>query len=140
MSIEPKDFLATATKLHSSEGNTEADLRSAASRAYYAAIHASQHCLPFDLAPSASELRAKGSHQAVIDAVDTWAKAVRTGRMEAQMLARKLRRLRDIRKTADYQLDIDFMISESQFALKDASTVLDEAAHAVRKLAQGSNP
>ncbi len=139
MSIKPNDFLETAKKLDSYDGKTEADRRSSASRAYYAAIHASHHCLPLDLSPDASQLRAKGSHQAIIDAIDAWAKAPRTGRMEAQKLARILRRMREIRKTADYQLDIDFLITESQFALKDAATVLDEVAHATRKLANEAN-
>ncbi len=88
-----------------------------------------------DLVPDASHLRAQGSHQAIIDAVDIWAKgAARTGRMEAQILARKLRRLRDIRKIADYALTADFDKGESRYALNDAVTIFNETAHAKRKM------
>ncbi len=134
MSIEPKDILATAKRLHDGGSSSEADLRSAASRAYYAALHASHLALPTDLTPKESDLRAKGSHQAVIDAVDLWAKAARTGRMEVQVLVRKLCRLRVIRKKADYDLTKDFLIAESLIALEDAGIVLTEVARASKKL------
>ena len=134
MSIEPKDILATAKRLHDGGSTAEADLRSAASRAYYAALHASHLALPTDLTPKAGDLRAKGSHQAVIDAIELWAKAARPGRMEARVLVHNLCQLRAIRKKADYNLTGDFLIKESLDALQYASTVFSEIAHANKKL------
>ncbi len=134
MSIEPKDILATAQKLLASGVPTESDLRSAASRAYYAALHASYFVLPGGLVPNTSELKGKGSHDAIIRAVEIWAKKPGTGRAEAQIILRNLKRSKDIRKTADYRLEYDFPITESQFAIADATKVLSEAAHAKQKL------
>jgi uncharacterized protein (UPF0332 family) len=135
MSIEPKDILATAQKLLESAIPTESDLRSAASRAYYAALHASHIVLPNGLAPSASELHGKSSHEAIISALDVWAKAPGTGRDEAYTMWRNLKRLKATRKTADYTLENDFSIIDSQFAIKNAIEVLAKAARAKQKLA-----
>lgn len=139
MSIEPKDILATAQKLHEGGADTESDLRSAASRAYYAALHAAHLALPNDLTPSVSELRSDGSHEAIIRAVDVWAKAVRNGRNEAKLIERNLRSLKSIRKTADYELTGNFLISKSLRAITDAKEVLVDAARAKQKLAQNLN-
>ncbi len=134
MSIQPSDFLQTAKQLYQDGNVPEADLRSAASRAYYAALHASHLALPDSRKPSEAILRNKGSHQAIIDALDAWAKAPGVGREQARKLVRTLRRLRDTRKNADYSLLTDFKNNDARLALMDASQVLADAAHARDRL------
>jgi uncharacterized protein (UPF0332 family) len=108
----------------------EAMLRCAASRAYYAALHAAGQSLPPDLMVSTEAKKGRSSHQAVIDAVVFWAKSVRPGRMEAGKVARNLPRLRDTRKKADYELGQEFSVAEAMTSLKIATATIESANRA----------
>jgi hypothetical protein len=103
MSITPADIFNVAESLGKAavEKDCEATRRSSASRAYYAAMHATLAVIPDDLAPTAAEVKGKDSHSVVSDAVLKWANQVRNGRSEARVLARKLPKLKYVRKCAD---------------------------------------
>lgn len=133
MSIEPHDFLATANRLIGN--NMESDLRSAASRAYYCALHSASAALPKDIAPSNADLRKKGSHKTILDALELWAKGeIRNGRTEAAILAKALPKLRNIRQKADYELDHNFSAEEAHRAIAIATSVVDGARRVARRI------
>jgi len=133
MSITPNQILALAKELCDVvEGDQakEVALRCSTSRAYYAALHAADDSLPADLALTRADRKGKSSHQAVIDKVVAWSKAVRPGRTEAIFVARNLSRLRDLRKAADYSTGDDFTAEEAATALKIATDTVERAGRA----------
>ena len=137
MSVNPNEILATATKLAAAQASgdpaLESDLRSCASRAYYAALHAADMSLPADISPSQEDRKGKQSHQAVIDALVLWSKSIRPGRSEAIVVARNLPKLRTVRKRADYAITADFNPAEAVLALKTASATIASAERAGRQ-------
>jgi len=102
MSVTHQQIMETAVRLagDSALGRLvcESDLRSSASRAYYASLHAAFVALPLDLAPDSSARSSGSSHMVLIDAVTLWAKSIRPGRSDARVVARNLQRLKNIRK------------------------------------------
>lgn len=135
MSITPDDIFKTATSLATTTlGNisTEADLRSAASRAYYAALHAADLSIPDALKPSETEKGSKGSHQVIIDAIVSWSKGAYQGRSDARDMARNLTKLKRVRKKADYLIDEDFSLPEATDAVTTASGIMQNAQSALR--------
>lgn len=137
MTITYADVLGTAQRLSVSliadQDPCESDLRSVASRAYYASLHAAMDALPLDLQPSEAESTGKSSHQAVIDAVIRWSKSVRPGRTEAIFVARNLTRLKQVRKKADYFIQQDFSVTEAKTALHVAVQTVANAERAGQK-------
>ncbi|MBI3231012.1 MAG: hypothetical protein HYZ45_12805 [Burkholderiales bacterium] len=114
MSIEPRNFLATAKRL--AQTNDEADLRSAAKQA-----------LPPTMQLKDASLNASSSHEAVIDAVERWSNQIAPGRTEAKKMARKLPNLKRIRVQADYKLQQDFSDIDAKRALAEAMSVINSA-------------
>jgi uncharacterized protein (UPF0332 family) len=137
MSICPNEIFAVAESLSQSAiaENSEACRRSSASRAYYAAMHAAMAIIPNDLTPSEAELKGMDSHKAVSDALTRWAGQVRNGRSQARFMARKLPKLKQTRKHADYKLGVGFAAEVLIEALKDAAEIMEAAAEAERKCA-----
>lgn len=137
MSVTPEDILNTALFLAGNDDDefqtSESNLRSAASRAYYAAMHATDISLPDDLALSDEDRHSKDSHKAVVDAVTLWAKAIRQGRTEAGVVARNLPRLKNTRKKADYRIGENFSNAEAQAALVTAKTTIESAYRAAKQ-------
>jgi uncharacterized protein (UPF0332 family) len=136
MSATPSEVFELASSLLKSgvDGvpTGEVTLRCSASRAYYAALHAADLSLPSDLTIKAGDRKGKSSHQAVIDAVIVWAKAIRPGRTEAGTVARNLVKLRNFRKKADYHLESGFTENEAAEALEIAAATLESATRAAR--------
>lgn len=133
MSVTPAQLLQLANRLAAvTEAGSveEVALRCSTSRAYYAALHAADDSLPADLAMTLAERRGKSSHQAVIDKVVAWSKAIRPGRTEAIFIARNLTRLKDLRKQADYATGDNYSESDAQIALSLAREILDRAGRA----------
>lgn len=136
MSCKPEDFLVVAENLLAEEApRSEAMFRSAASRAYYAALHAADMALPVDLEPSSAERKGKGSHQAVIDAMTKWGKAIRPGRSEAIAVARNLPRLKTVRKLADYGLADSFTLEEARHSIRVSAATIASATRAASQAA-----
>lgn len=143
MSIQPDDILATAIALSERVGPdgavAECDQRSAASRAYYAALHAVDVALPTDIRPSDQQKRGPNSHQIIIDAAVWWSNAVRPGRSEARIMARTLPKLKVLRKRADYNIDADFTVSEMETALEYARLTMLSARRAKTQVVASGN-
>jgi len=99
MSVEPVKFLEIAEALRVS--TEEIYLRTAINRAYYFTLHRAREVTPEDCFGDDPGM---GSHERVIRAVERLGAAHRPGRARARELARALRRLRDARRIADYDL------------------------------------
>lgn len=128
MSIVPADLMMTAETL--ADSDREADQRSAISRAYYAAFHASSLVLPEqtgELAPSGS------SHEAVISEMGTYGRSLAPGRTEAAQISRALPVLKRLRVCADYRIDQDTTAKDVTLALSRAEMILALAAEMQRK-------
>ncbi|WP_147297934.1 hypothetical protein [Trinickia dinghuensis] len=101
--MSPEEFIETAERLLV-EPCKEADQRSAVSRAYYGALHASRDSVPRPFVPTEAELSRGETHKAVIDSLARWGKAVAPGRTGAQQAARNLAVLKKARKDAEYEI------------------------------------
>lgn len=135
MSISPIDIFHTASALATPDVGAscnEADLRSAASRAYYAALHAADQSIPMALKPTDIERCTKGSHQVIIDAIVLWSKGAYQGRSDARDMARNLTKLKTVRKKADYLIGEDFSEQEAANAIVTANGILQNAESATR--------
>ncbi len=139
MSLSPEEILQYAEALiapATGDRSAEVVLRCSTSRAYYAALHAADECLPADISPGLAERKGRSSHQAIIDAMILWSKAVRPGRSEARVVARSLPRLRDARKKADYKVMEDYTIHEADSALFIAKQIIISATRAAQQAAE----
>lgn len=137
MTVNHNDILGTALRLSVSSdvdgAPCESDLRSVASRAYYASFHAALDAIPDALQPSKEQHRGRNSHQVVIDAVVIWGKSNRPGRTEARIVARNLAQLKGVRKKADYFTNEDFTSHEALNALHLAAKTIASAALAAEQ-------
>jgi uncharacterized protein (UPF0332 family) len=114
--MKPEDFLILAKELHLS-GN-EAALRSATSRAYYAAFHKGREML-------ASMNFKLSTGPAAHGEICNYLQNSGDSRMEAA--GQKLGSLRSIRNKADYRLDIQHVATHSNTSLHlaDAEKIID---------------
>lgn len=105
MSISHEAILEVAERLATS--SSEADMRSAISRAYYAVFHGTLDALPPDRRPKADF--SGSSHEAVIQEAKGYinARVPLPGRSDAIRVCEKLPRLKAKRKLADYELQVD---------------------------------
>jgi uncharacterized protein (UPF0332 family) len=136
MSTSVKEIIQFASGLIDENNPTPPDevtLRCSTSRAYYAALHAADLSLPPDLALDTAAKKGRSSHQAVIDAVVLWARAIRPGRTDAIFVARNLPKLRDARKRADYNIEDEYTVEEARTALKAAIQTVESAARAAQR-------
>src|SRR5688572_9857623 len=105
MGIEARDLMELAKRLAANEG-MEADLRSAASRSYYAAFHA---LLPVAALLPASCEKARGaayvSHTELIARLADWrpsgaSECLKPLEFSARKIVRKMRAARELRESA----------------------------------------
>ncbi len=100
--MKPQEFLETSNRLSSS--THEADLRSAISRAYYAAMHTAMDALPQERKNSL-RVNISSSHEQVIGTYDAWCKGLCQNRSDKRTIRDLLIKLKKNRKHADYTLD-----------------------------------
>lgn len=97
----PEEFVEAAERLLA-ESDKEADQRSAVSRAYYGALHASRISMPAPyIIPTTESI---GSHKAVIDGLSAWGRAAVPGRSDARVASRALASMKHKRTAADYDI------------------------------------
>lgn len=128
MSVSPGDLMTTARNLAGSAA--EADQRSAISRAYYAAFHATDSVLPEALVPNEHY---GSSHEALISAVGEFGRSFSPGRTEAAQISRALPALKRMRVRADYQIKAEMAPEDVGLALNRAASILTLAADIERK-------
>jgi uncharacterized protein (UPF0332 family) len=117
--FEWRDYLDFAKGLVASSERSEASLRAAASRAYYAAFHKSREAVE-------RELGAKLGQDAV------HAEVIRRLRQQSgtETLGANLDRLRKTRSHADYNADSAFPARHAEIAVDLASDVLRQLGQA----------
>lgn len=135
MSVTHADIYQTAVTLSTTllpDGTCcESNLRSSASRAYYAALHAAMVSLPDQFSVKQSQTQSGSSHEAVNDAMTRWGKSMTPGKTEAQIIARGLPALKKLRKRADYRLDEDFPAADAQEAISRANKLIRSSEYAL---------
>ena len=119
----PEDFINTAERLLK-DTTEEADKRSAISRSYYGAFHASIKSLPPKFAPATADLNGNASHKAVVDALAQWGGSLDSGRTEAQQASRTLATLKKARRRADYDIDDELDAADLSSCVRNARSVL----------------
>lgn len=122
MSVCPEDILATARKLASGTPS-ESDIRSCASRAYYAALHATNQAIPDSYAEKTADV--ENSHISIINKAQRLSKELGPGRTEAAQLFALLPKAKKIRVKADYRLGEKFDPIESQRLIDQAEKALE---------------
>lgn len=119
--MNPQDFLQTARNLSGSQ--YEADMRSAVSRAYYAALHTAFSVLPEPRKPNLKS-HDKSSHSKVIDAYDGWSKFIEPKRTDKRLIKEMLIEIKRMRIRADYELDAAINKDDVSDSLEQAGKVI----------------
>jgi uncharacterized protein (UPF0332 family) len=120
ITCQPKRILAVAAYLNTTDAD-EAQLRSVASRAYYACFHeVAEIFAKHGLQPSGEMASV---HKNTIQMVADHGKRVMPGRTVATQIAQILERLRKTRVTSDYDLKTKFADFEAGNALERANKV-----------------
>jgi hypothetical protein len=122
MSCCPNDFLLLAQALGGSVEQNEAQLRSATSRGYYAALHTLDDTIPE--VDGVERQRNEGSHAFVIRRAKGYGDGPNPGRQEAKKLVHAMKKLKDQRNDADYRLDMDYCARQKDDALARVSAIL----------------
>ncbi|MBP7645351.1 MAG: hypothetical protein KA751_01190 [Comamonas sp.] len=123
MSCCPNDLLALAQTLGDVEGCSEAQLRCATSRGYYSALHALIETIP--PVPGVERYRDEGSHAFIIRCAQRYSQGANPGRLDAAKIVLAMKRLKDQRCKADYELDLDYELREKDDALKRVNAVFN---------------
>ena len=111
MPVAATDFLDCACRLR--KHGEEIDLRSAASRAYYALFHHARELARQEL--DFDDRKTMSVHQHLIDVL-----SAQGNRLALRKLAQMLRKTRSLRRIADYEENRSFSRRESQTALAHA--------------------
>jgi len=98
-------------------------MRSAISRAYYAALHTAFNALP-ELRKPDLKARDKSSHSKVIDAYDSWSKPIGPKRTDKRLIKEMLIDIKSQRTRADYELDAAINKDDVSDSLEQAKAVI----------------
>ena len=128
MSVSAFEFLQLAESLNNIEELTEMDIRTSASRAYYAIYHAilpiSRQCLPLS-----SQTRG-GVHAKTIRQLENGnPELFKEMNRDVVSLAIRIKNIKHIRTRADYNLSANFRKEET-------TRCLDEAKHTLNKITE----
>lgn len=133
MSVRPRSFLDLAGQLISSID--EIGLRTSINRAYYSVLHRAREVIPNDCFER--DARA-GSHELVIRAAEKLGRAVRPGRTAGRELARGLRRLRESRVRADYEVGVDINAEYAADAIARAHVTWEQCDDIERQISSAA--
>lgn len=122
MSCSPTDLLTLANTLGSREGCSEVELRCATSRGYYAALHTVDETIPAVL--GVERQRNEGSHAFVIRRAFMYGEGANPGRVEAKKIALAMKKLKDQRNHADYDLSQDYQTRFKDDAMARVEAIL----------------
>lgn len=124
MSCNPSDFLDLAKELGGEADCSEIRLRSATSRGYYAALHSVDDVVP--TVEGVQRQRGEGSHAFVIRRAIKYGDGPNPGRRVAKEIALALKKLKDQRNSADYELKADYNQRMTSDALVRVAAILDD--------------
>lgn len=122
MSCRPNDFLLLAHELGGSVEQNEAQLRSATSRGYYAALHTLNETIPNG--DGIERQKGEGSHAFIIRRAQAYGDGANPGRQGAKKVVHAMKRLKRQRNDADYSFDIDYSVREKDDALARVNSIL----------------
>lgn len=123
MGISPKCLYDFADRC--AQAGDEVSVRCAVSRGYYAALHAAKSVLHDECEQERGKGDVQGSHNAVIYAYQKYGNQLLPGRTEAKQIARLLRRVKDQRVHADYDLDQNFEAVQWECVRQDVEAIMD---------------
>lgn len=127
MPVNTHDLFQLAQRLQQG-ATTEADLRAAISRAYYAGLHAVAET--FD---ARERMGDESSHAEIIGRAKAHGNTLEPGRQAANQIAQHLSKMRRTRNDADYKLDLSFNESDSQGIIDRAALVLSLCQDVISK-------
>jgi uncharacterized protein (UPF0332 family) len=125
MSTSPRKILEHAEQICSGRPD-EIGWRCAASRAYYAALHAVK--ATFERPSKLPTGRTESTHEEVIRAAGEYARAKKPACDQAAVIAQQLARMKSDRTLADYYLDKRFGDDDCQRMMKRATALQDLCA------------
>ncbi|QNP59469.1 hypothetical protein [Paenacidovorax monticola] len=128
MAVTPAQILALAEKLAADSEGCEAHVRSAVSRAYYAAFLAVADEITPYLDSQTIRLNGEGTHSQLIGQITAYAstaRVIRPGYQEAAYISKTLAKMKLKRVEADYRIDVDLDKDESHKAIDRATRVLE---------------
>lgn len=124
MGVLCKDFLFSAKEQFKTEA--EINYRNAASRAYYAALHACK--IITDDQPDYSDIN--GTHNRVINQLENY--PIKSGTKEVDLSIRALgytlRQFKLVRNRADYYLDDPFIKLDAESSIKTSEKILNKVS------------
>lgn len=127
MSMDAQDFLSLVESWGCDAASDEAVLRTATSRAYYAALHRALDALPGNFFPPSEKRRGTGSHNAVVDGYSAWARSFGGGaNSPVAIVAKQLPRMKLSRVRADYHLNDNYPLEDCVATLGRSRKVFDE--------------
>ena len=130
MSIAPCKIL-TVAKNSNLDAGCEATIRTAVSRAYYAALH--QACNQFTpqgwLPPKGAS-----SHVSIIDEVLSYSRGLNPGCVEAAQIAKLLFTLKNARKKSDYHLASNVSKTDALDSIKRSERVFELCAYVEKRI------
>jgi uncharacterized protein (UPF0332 family) len=135
--MKPDDFIQTAERLLT-DACAEADQRSAISRSYYGAFHATRRCLPPRFAPTSAQINSGRSHQVVIEALIQWGASRTSGCSNAAEASRTLLSLKQARRHADYDIEAPVRRTDAQTCVSRSRKVVELVRHARKRFDQAS--
>lgn len=137
MAIHPNDIFALAIRLKD-QGSSEADLRSAVSRSYYAALLSADYVIPERDASLSKD--GESSHVKIIARVQAHGggPTPKPGRSEAIQMAKLLPKMKRDRVIADYHLHATVTQETCDEALRRAEVVMEHCARLQHKLEQAA--
>jgi uncharacterized protein (UPF0332 family) len=133
--MKPEDFLQTASDLIKS--GSEADLRSAASRAYYAAFHACKELSSSVIVEEVETKQSKstGSHEKIIRTLTSCVGIKDSANLnmetnkKCRILGKALKSAKSSRTFADYKINDAFEIARAQHTVLKCDDIVKEAYH-----------
>lgn len=130
MSTTPYEILDLAERLSKWE-DAEVVRRSVVSRAYYAALHATEST--FD---ARQRVDGESSHTEIIGRAKAYGNSLRPGRTEANQIALWMPQLRALRNRADYRLEQEVSSKEVAGLLARVRLILGKCDDIARKRSQ----
>ena len=121
------EIMQLAERLHAME-QTEVISRTAVSRAYYAALHATKGTFP-----PRQRVDGESSHAEIIGRAKAYGNSLEPGRSEANQIALWMPRLRSVRNLADYDLEKELSFKDTAGHLERARLILGMCDDIVRK-------
>jgi hypothetical protein len=137
MTISPHDILALAKDLQTSAKN-EAEIRSAVSRAYYAAMLLTRDTIEDRRSLNNFSDNQDSTHKKIEAIAHTWGVGPNPGRGAASRIAKLLPSMKRLRVRSDYWLDDTITQRECDDLVAQVDVVMSSCAEITKKIAEAA--